>query len=222
MTRSAGTPPMQGGAEAGRSFVPTRWSVVLKAAQQAGPEADLALAILCETYWFPLYAFVRRQGHAPHDAEDLTQAFFARLLQKRYLEGIEADPLCCRRCGAELTIIAFIERHQTDVIEKIFRHCGLWSAFSGPWPETKAKPTETTQGRYTPIGLCRGKFEFQLRDVRFGIHGTPFYLPAARMEKRKSCPALPLLRSCPKSRRWTNCVATWPTTKLQGDRNRSR
>jgi RNA polymerase sigma-70 factor (ECF subfamily) len=82
---------MQGGVQAGHSFVPTRWSVVLKAAQQAGPDADQALAILCETYWFPLYAFVRRQGHAPHDAEDLTQAFFARLLQKRYLEGIQRE-----------------------------------------------------------------------------------------------------------------------------------
>jgi RNA polymerase sigma factor (sigma-70 family) len=89
--RSTGTHPVKGAPQAGNSFVPTRWSVVLKAAQQAGPEADRALAILCETYWFPLYAFVRRQGHAPHDAEDLTQGFFARLLEKRYLEGIQRE-----------------------------------------------------------------------------------------------------------------------------------
>jgi len=47
----------------------------------------------------------------------------------------EADPLCCPRCGAELKIIAFIERHQTDVIEKILRHCGLWEE-----PSARAPP----------------------------------------------------------------------------------
>ena len=83
--------PRTAEAQGGRGFVPTRWSVVLKAAHHAGPGADEALAILCETYWFPLYAFVRRQGHSPHDAEDLTQAFFARLLEKRYLENIQRE-----------------------------------------------------------------------------------------------------------------------------------
>jgi RNA polymerase sigma factor (sigma-70 family) len=77
--------------QAGRAFVPTRWSVVWKASQSTGPGAQEALATLCETYWFPLYAFVRRQGHSPQDAEDLTQAFFTRLLEKRYLEGIQRE-----------------------------------------------------------------------------------------------------------------------------------
>jgi RNA polymerase sigma factor (sigma-70 family) len=85
------TQPLKAATHAARGFVPTRWSVVLKAAGQAGPGAEEALAILCETYWFPLYAFVRRQGHSPHDAEDLTQAFFARLLEKRYLENIQRE-----------------------------------------------------------------------------------------------------------------------------------
>jgi RNA polymerase sigma factor (sigma-70 family) len=82
---------MKPGQQPDRSFVPTRWSVVLKAANHTGLEAEEALAILCQTYWFPLYAFVRRQGHGPHDAEDLTQAFFARLLEKRYLDGIQRE-----------------------------------------------------------------------------------------------------------------------------------
>jgi RNA polymerase sigma factor (sigma-70 family) len=77
--------------QADRSFAPTRWSVVLKAADSSGPDADTALAILCQAYWYPLYAYVRRQGHSPHDAEDLTQAFFARLFEKRYLEGIQRE-----------------------------------------------------------------------------------------------------------------------------------
>jgi len=60
-------------------FAPTRWSVVL-AARSDSTHAHAALEKLCGTYWPPIYAFVRRQGHNPHDAQDLTQAFFARLL----------------------------------------------------------------------------------------------------------------------------------------------
>ncbi len=66
-------------------FVTTHWSVVLAAGDTQAPEAHEALARLCQTYWYPLYAFVRRQGHSPHDAQDLTQEFFARLLKSHYL-----------------------------------------------------------------------------------------------------------------------------------------
>src|SRR5687767_7005865 len=63
-------------------FTTTHWSVVLAAGDTSSPQSDLALAELCRTYWYPLYAFVRRKGNSPHDAQDLTQAFFARLLEK--------------------------------------------------------------------------------------------------------------------------------------------
>lgn len=66
------------------AFVTTHWSVVLTANRGDTTRAQAALARLCETYWYPLYAFVRRQGHSPHDAQDLTQEFFARLLEKGY------------------------------------------------------------------------------------------------------------------------------------------
>src|SRR4051812_1004479 len=66
----------------------THWSVVLAAADGSSPDSDRALATLCRTYWYPLYAFVRRQGHPAHEAEDLTQEFFARVLEKQYLEGV--------------------------------------------------------------------------------------------------------------------------------------
>ena len=66
----------------------THWSVVLAAADASSPDSDRALATLCEAYWYPLYAFVRRQGHAAHEAEDLTQEFFARILEKQYLDGV--------------------------------------------------------------------------------------------------------------------------------------
>lgn len=64
-------------------FASTHWSVILKAGGGT-PEAAQAMERLCHTYWYPLYAYVRRQGHSPHDAQDLTQAFFARFLQRNY------------------------------------------------------------------------------------------------------------------------------------------
>ncbi len=68
-------------------FVATRWSMVLKARDKASPDSAAALEALCRTYWQPLYAFVRRQGRSSHDAQDLTQGFFARLLEKDYLQA---------------------------------------------------------------------------------------------------------------------------------------
>ena len=70
-------------------FLTTRWSMVLSARDKASPASALALESLCQGYWYPLYAFVRRQGHSAHDAQDLTQEFFARLLEKDYLQAAE-------------------------------------------------------------------------------------------------------------------------------------
>src|SRR6266481_4768654 len=72
------------------AFATTHWSVVL-AAQGESTEADAALEKLCRTYWWPLYGFVRRQGYKPEDAQDLTQAFFARLLERRDLETVRRE-----------------------------------------------------------------------------------------------------------------------------------
>lgn len=67
-------------------FHTTHWSVVLTAAHGPSTEARAALEKLCATYWYPLYAFVRREGHSADEAQDLTQAFFARLLERRDFE----------------------------------------------------------------------------------------------------------------------------------------
>jgi len=75
----------------GQCFATTHWSVVLAAGQSGDMKSDVALEELCRTYWYPLYAFVRREGHAPHDAQDLTQAFFARLLEKNYVAQAERE-----------------------------------------------------------------------------------------------------------------------------------
>ncbi|MCX5671607.1 MAG: sigma-70 family RNA polymerase sigma factor [Planctomycetota bacterium] len=68
-----------------RSFATTRWSLVLAAARDSRPDARAALATLCETYWYPLYTYVRRRGYRAEEALDLTQEFFARLLEKESL-----------------------------------------------------------------------------------------------------------------------------------------
>jgi RNA polymerase sigma factor (sigma-70 family) len=77
--------------DSGRMFPHTRWSVVLAATQPGSPEAVGALETLCRAYWHPLYAYVRRCGHSPHDAQDLTQEFFQRLLEKRWLEDVDRE-----------------------------------------------------------------------------------------------------------------------------------
>jgi RNA polymerase sigma-70 factor (ECF subfamily) len=72
-------------------FATTHWSVVLSAADTSGPLAQAALEELCRTYWYPLYTYVRRQGQSPEDAQDLTQEFFARFLERRYFQRAERE-----------------------------------------------------------------------------------------------------------------------------------
>lgn len=72
-------------------FATTRWSVVLAARDAVVGDAALALETLCKTYWRSLYGYARRHGFSPHDAEDLTQAFFARLLEKDYLQAVRRE-----------------------------------------------------------------------------------------------------------------------------------
>jgi RNA polymerase sigma-70 factor (ECF subfamily) len=72
------------------AFVTTRWSVVLSAGAADSDRAHEALANLCRNYWYPLYAYVRRRGHSADDAKDLTQEFFARLVERNWIH--RADP----------------------------------------------------------------------------------------------------------------------------------
>lgn len=74
----------------GQCFATTHWSVVLAAGHSSLPGAHEALEKLCRAYWYPLYAYIRRQGFSSHDAQDLTQGFFAALLESRGLRV--ADP----------------------------------------------------------------------------------------------------------------------------------
>ena len=88
-------------------FATTHWSQVV-AAGGGTPEGETALAELCEAYWFPVYAFIRRSGYSVEDGSDLTQAFFTRVLEKQYPEGraARARPvsLVSARLGPALSV----------------------------------------------------------------------------------------------------------------------
>src|SRR5262245_61581984 len=72
-----------------RAFHTTHWSVVLAAKDVTAPGTTVALESLCRTYWPPLYAYIRREGYEEADAQDLTQEFFVRLLEKNYLGHLQ-------------------------------------------------------------------------------------------------------------------------------------
>ena len=74
-----------------RTFATTHWSVVLAAGKDESPPARTAMETLCRAYWYPLYFYIRRLGHSPEDAQDLTQEFLARLVHKDYLKGVKQE-----------------------------------------------------------------------------------------------------------------------------------
>src|SRR5438046_3050680 len=87
------TPTTTSGAseqKGGFAFTTTHWSVVLEA-QGESPAAQVALEKLCRTYWRPIFAFLRRQGRPPEEAEDITQGFFAQLLERRKFSAIRKE-----------------------------------------------------------------------------------------------------------------------------------
>ena len=73
-------------------FMTTHWSIVRAAGDSSAPQHQQALSTLCRTYWFPLYAYLRRNGHDANEAADHTQAFFAQLLDKKYLRQVRPKP----------------------------------------------------------------------------------------------------------------------------------
>lgn len=81
--------PGAGDPAAARRFATTHWSLVAAARDRPSSDAADALARLCASYWYPIYCFIRRQGHSVDDAQDLTQGFFTRFLEKNFLESVD-------------------------------------------------------------------------------------------------------------------------------------
>src|SRR3970282_1026246 len=85
-------------------FHTTHWSLIVAAASEPSQKAEAALGDLCQAYWYPVYAFIRRRWHSAEAARDLTQEFFATLLEKGYLA--DADPERGRFRAFLLTAVA--------------------------------------------------------------------------------------------------------------------
>jgi RNA polymerase sigma-70 factor (ECF subfamily) len=85
----ADKPGSESGAQDRARFATTQWSLVLSAGHRGSASAAEALANLCANYWYPLYAHVRRRGHDAEQAQDLVQGFFARLLEKDFLQAVD-------------------------------------------------------------------------------------------------------------------------------------
>jgi RNA polymerase sigma-70 factor (ECF subfamily) len=96
----------------GSAFPTTRWTLVIAAADSRPTEARSALVSLCEGYWYPLYAYVRRRGYPVDQAQDLTQEFFIRVMEGRYLD--RADPEKGRFRAFILTSLKFFLADEAD------------------------------------------------------------------------------------------------------------
>jgi DNA-directed RNA polymerase specialized sigma24 family protein len=72
-------------------FVTTCWTMVLAATDRSTSQAERAMEEICQTYWFPLYAYIRRRGHSPENAEDLTQEFFRQLLEHHWIGDVDRE-----------------------------------------------------------------------------------------------------------------------------------
>lgn len=118
-----------------RSFHTTRWSLVRLATAEEPVEAMQAMEALCEAYWYPLYAFIRRSGHGPEDAEDLTQGFFARMLDRDIL--LSADP---SRGKLRTFLLTCLRRYMTHEHERAMaqkRGGGLVTSLDAEWAENR-------------------------------------------------------------------------------------
>lgn len=118
-----------------RSFQTTRWSLVQRANGSLHDEALQALAALCDSYWYPIYAYIRRSGHAAHDAEDLTQGFFTRLLEKGTLA--HADPVKGRLRTFLLTCVQNYLHNEHERASAQRRGAHLLTSFDAAWAEER-------------------------------------------------------------------------------------
>ena len=120
MSASDSSPEFRDGAGQFRS---THWSVVLAAGDSQSPQTSQALEKLCLAYWYPLYAFVRRQGWNAHDSQDLTQAFFAYLLEKHAFG--KADPSKGRFRSFLLASLGNFLNNERDKLQRLKRGGGV-------------------------------------------------------------------------------------------------
>ena len=140
--------------DASARFATTRWTAILDAGH-AGPQRAAALERFCRAYWYPVYAFIRRRGNGAEDARDLTQGFFARLLEKDWLAGIER-----REARFSTLLLKMLERflcNEYDRAQTVKRGGGveplsidlaLAESWFGAEPATDETPARTFERRW--------------------------------------------------------------------------
>jgi RNA polymerase sigma factor (sigma-70 family) len=142
---TADMPEDRSSADARAQFATTHWSMVVAAGGALDPERLKALEALCRAYWYPLYAYIRRAGHSPEDAKDLTQSFLSHLLEK------EALSLADRERGRFRTFLLTALKHY--LIDEVRRKTALKRGGGRPW-----EPLENEDGeeryRFEPADLA--------------------------------------------------------------------
>ena len=146
---------------AGDLFATTRWSVVRRAVEEEGPAAGEALSHLCAASWYPIYAFIRRSGKSAHDAEDLTQGFFERLLEKNFFAAADRE-----RGRLRAFLLTCVKRHLADEHDRAMaakRGGGRVIVFSAATAEElyAAEPVDTL----TPDRLYQRRWALNLIDA---------------------------------------------------------
>jgi len=157
------------------SFQTTLWSVVVEAGKGGSERSSAALARLCRAYWYPLYVFVRRQGHSPEDAQDLVQEFFARVLDRNYFRAAdpqkgrfrfflvaalrhflanEWDRTQCQKRGGDRQIVSFEDQDpETRYLAETASDLSAEKAFERRWALTLLEQTlEQLKAEYAAAG----------------------------------------------------------------------
>ncbi len=153
-TASHDTHPVPNDAPQRAIFATTHWTVVLTAGHSDTAHARVALEKLCHTYWYPLYAYVRRRGYSPEDAQDLTQEFFTRLLKCNWLERADRQ-----RGKFRSFLLASINHFLAD-----------------EWDKARA---QKRGGGVPPVPL-----QLDAAETRFGHEPADKYTPEQNFERR--------------------------------------
>ena len=153
-----------------RTFQTTRWSLVHRANGDVDEEARQALAALCDSYWYPIYAYIRRSGHSAHDAEDLTQGFFARLLEKDILAA--ADPAKGKLRTFLLTCVRNYLHNEHARASAERRGAHLLTSFNQDWAEERyaTEPADDL----TPDRLYQRRWALTLLEFTLQLLGEEY------------------------------------------------
>jgi RNA polymerase sigma-70 factor (ECF subfamily) len=146
-------------------FATTQWSLVVAAGDLLRPDANAALATLCERYWYPVYAFVRRRGYIAADAQDLTQEFFATLLEKEYLRSADRE-----RGRFRTFLLTAVARFLSKQVERAAaqKRGGGRKPLSIDLADAEGRYLLEPADRYTPEVLFERRWAMMLLDRAIG------------------------------------------------------